>query len=132
MKVQCSQCQEIVEIPDGYAGKHVKCQKCGQSFIASHKYIYEDSSAGFWAFRTMLTTKLIIIIFPVWCIITGLVAIGWIVKMASGPYDVQSKLLKIAIAIFVWLLNVCAFRVVCEGVIVIYRIHDTLEEIRKK
>jgi len=133
MKVQCPQCITTFDVPDIYVGKTVKCSKCDYSFLASNKNIYNESgfnnAKDFWTFRTMLTTKLIIVIFPIWCIITGLAALVW-VAYADYPI-INSKLLKLAIAIFVWLITVISFRITCEKLVVIFRIHDTLEEIRK-
>jgi uncharacterized paraquat-inducible protein A len=135
MKVQCPQCVITFDVPDIYVGKTVKCLKCNQSFTASSKNIYDESSLNgfsknFWTFRVMLTPKLIIVIFPVWCIITGLAALLW---ATSAEYSTtNSKLFTLAIAILVWLINVIGIRIVCEWLIVIFRIHDTLEEIRKK
>jgi predicted Zn finger-like uncharacterized protein len=142
MKVQCPQCQTPINVDAVYAGRSIKCPKCSQSFIASHKNICEENnSSGFWSFRTMVTTKLVIVIFPIWCILTALIALIWIVLIVGSDYSDSSpflkfeyfpKLLNIAIVVFAWVLNVCAFRVLCEGWIVIFRIHDTLEEIRNK
>ncbi len=135
MKVQCPQCIITFDVPDIYVGKTVKCSKCNQSFLASGKNIYDENSLSklskdFWTFRVMLTTKLIIVIFPVWCTITGLGALLW--ATSSDYSTTHSKLLTLAIAILFWLINVVGIRIACEWLVVIFRIHDTLEEIRKK
>jgi len=132
MKVQCPQCETPINVDAVYAGRSIKCPKCSQSFLASHKNICDENSSGFWAFRTMLTTKLIIVIFPFWCVLSGLAAVWWAVKTDLDYSGAKGITLKLILAVSVWLLNIIISRVVCEGAIVIFRIHDTLEEIKNK
>jgi len=33
IKIQCSQCRSVVEVPAEYAGKEIKCPKCYRQFI---------------------------------------------------------------------------------------------------
>ena len=42
IKFRCSSCQQKLGVPDEYAGRRVKCNKCGQPAIVAHPVVLEE------------------------------------------------------------------------------------------
>lgn len=75
----------------------------------------------FWAFRKMITPVIIQVIF--WIAVLVCVVMG-IVTMTRGGIAVFGGLL-------IWILGPLFARIYCELLIVIFRIHENLTEIRR-
>lgn len=43
LKFRCSNCQQKLGVPDEYAGRRVKCNKCGQPSTVPHPVVLEDT-----------------------------------------------------------------------------------------
>lgn len=81
--------------------------------------------SDFWAFRTMVTPVIIQIVFWVGviaCVVAGIIMIGMGVKMPGEQLVLKGVLLVI--------LGPLGVRVYCEILIVLFRINETLTEIK--
>lgn len=84
--------------------------------------------SDFWAFRKMITPAIIKVIFwigVVLCVISGLVLI---VGGTTTPYGGGGQVLA---GVLFLLLGPLFVRVWCEVMMVLFRIHETLTEIKK-
>lgn len=89
----------------------------------------EGEGGGFFSFRTMVSTSLIKIIY-----VLGLigVTIGGIVMIVQGTERQYGSREQILIGISVILLGNLLWRIVCEGWILLFSVHDILGSIERE
>jgi len=80
----------------------------------------------FFGFRKMISTEFIKVVYAVGATI---LTFGGLIIILFGP-SVDSSSLKIGVLVVI--VGNLVWRMTCEGAIVFYRIHDTLESINRK
>lgn len=89
----------------------------------------EPSLEDFWAFRTMLTPLLIQILF--WIGVFACIGFGvYLIVQATTPEPLDKVRVMHGVA---WIMfGPLAVRLVCESIILFFRINETLTEIKNK
>ncbi len=85
--------------------------------------------ADFVAFRRLLVPLIIQMLFWVFAVFLVVVGIALIIKGAMGPFDRAEKILG---GLIVLVFGPLTVRIVCELMIVVFRMHDTLVEIQRE
>ena len=89
------------------------------------------SSGGFWTFRTMITPVIIQILF--WLGVIACVIIGCIViKNAYNDYRERWDEAQLMVGLAYILIGPLAVRIYCELLILLFRMNETLTEIKNK
>ena len=126
----CSECGATVKYKDKI------CPNCGAdvSDIEENEEIalnnqVDNQDSGFWSFKKMISTTLIKILYVLGMIGINITGIIMLVRASNMRYGTTGMVLT-GLAIIV--LGNLLWRIICEGWILLFIIHDTLVSIENK
>ena len=130
----CPQCKDILEIPEKFFGQTITCPACHKQQIdvptlhsITQRATNEWAWGDFWAFRKMVAPILIKILF--WVGVVGCLVCG-ISLISEGANAYRGGEARIGGGFLFILLGPFAVRLVCEYLIVIFVINETLTDIK--
>jgi uncharacterized membrane protein YvbJ len=121
----CTDCGAIVKLEDSV------CPSCGANLDETESTIEltGKSLGDFFSFHTMISTTLVKVIYALGLVIITVSGIGMIVRATQAQQASGEQIwLGIAIVVFGNLL----WRLICEGSIVIFNIHEQLRSIDRQ
>ena len=132
--------KEIIEkYPDSIDAKYAKTQiENIEKMGAVEKQKYKDThtpqiknkeEGGFFSFRTMITPTIIKVLYVLGIIALIIVGIVMIVEGANSYYGSNNEVL---IGFGIIILGNLLWRIICEGIILMFSIHERLGSIDKK